>query len=434
MTWTRLNVFQRLTRQWDSLHPYNAVQVMRLAGQADIERIGAAWQSTLRDLGLGMARVSGRQYQWESLNGEVPAAGHITVVPSQISLDQWITDELARPFEESASLPLRAFVLDRGDSSYYAGLVYHHWIADSYSIRLVMREWFLRLFDPSARRRAPIEIASDGYWRAFGPETRNWSPMSAMLDSLRWSARLRQSRRIRSVEFCDFRTHFSLHEAPDGLIGLVATAARQRGVSVHDVLMAAMACVCNRAVPAREKGRRRDLMLGSIVDLRMARAERGRSIDQFGLFLGFMNVYCREHELTDFDGLLRVIHRQNALQKRSCAAEASMMRMTLALGLAKALSRKRLLEFYRKRVAMAAGISNVNLNSDWPARYHPDVLMEYFRVSPCGPMMPVVFTPTTLGEKLNFGLTCRHSLIAPGRPPREMAQRFFGHLRDFVAT
>jgi hypothetical protein len=35
----RLNIFQRLTRQWDRLHPYNATQAMQLVGPADLQKI-----------------------------------------------------------------------------------------------------------------------------------------------------------------------------------------------------------------------------------------------------------------------------------------------------------------------------------------------------------------------------------------------------------
>jgi hypothetical protein len=46
-------------------------------------------------------------------------------------------------------------------------------------------------------------------------------------------------------------------------------------------------------------------------------------------------------------------------------------------------------------------------------QYHPDPLLEYIRVSPTGPMMPVVFTTTTLGNQLHFGLSTRDSIVPP---------------------
>ena len=88
---------------------------------------------------------------------------------------------------------------------------------------------------------------------------------------------------------------------------------------------------------------------------------------------------------------------------------------------------KDLVNFYRKRFPLCAGISNVNLNDSWVGKYHPSPLLEYIRVSPTGPMMPVVFTPTTLGDQLHFGLSTRDSIVAP-----ENAQALADLFRDIV--
>ena len=76
---------------------------------------------------------------------------------------------------------------------------------------------------------------------------------------------------------------------------------------------------------------------------------------------------------------------------------------------------------------LAGGVSNVNLNGSWASEYHPAPLLDYVRVSPSGPMMPLVFTPTTLGSRLNFGLTCRTSVVPPERA-EEMSRMFIDRL------
>jgi hypothetical protein len=47
-------------------------------------------------------------------------------------------------------------------------------------------------------------------------------------------------------------------------------------------------------------------------------------------------------------------------------------------------------------------------------------------------MMPLVFTPTTLGDRLNFGFTYRPSLIRPDRAG-EMADYFIRRLQAIAA-
>jgi hypothetical protein len=107
-----------------------------------------------------------------------------------------------------------------------------------------------------------------------------------------------------------------------------------------------------------------------------------------------------------------------------------MIRMFAGLVAARMMGMKRekIINFYRKRVPLAGGISNVNLNQSWAQQYHPDPLIQYIRVSPTGPMMPLVFTTTTLGNDLNFGLTYREAVIS-----RERADQIATHFTQRVS-
>ena len=423
MEWARLNVCQRLTRQWDAVHPYNAAQLMKLSGRADPKALDLHWRSTLAELGLGAVSARRRQFRWTPIHGADGAQGSVRRLAEGTSLDRFLSTELSTPFDDDRELPFRAFVLQEGEH-YWAGVVYHHWVADSFSIRVLVREWFLRMFDPAEIRRAPLAIATASYWQSFGPGRCDWSLLGGLREMARWIGRLRTARRLSAGDFGDLRTHVTVHQAPAGLIGAVASQAKRQGVTVNDVFLSVLAELCDGFVRARG----RDLALGNIVDLR---ARTGRLGEEFGLFLGFTSVFCRSDEIADFDRLLQAIHRQNVHQTRSAAAEASMLRMFGALLMGRLLSHRQLLEFYRRRVALAGGISNVSLNRAWPARYHPRPLLEYLRVSPCGPMLPVVLTPTTLGDRLNFGLTCRQSVISSAQAP-EMARMFVSRLRRFA--
>jgi hypothetical protein len=81
---------------------------------------------------------------------------------------------------------------------------------------------------------------------------------------------------------------------------------------------------------------------------------------------------------------------------------------------------------------LAGGVSNVNLNGSWVEQYYPDPILDYIRVSPCGPLLPLVFTPTTLGRRMNFGLTCRQSVIPP-QGAEAMATSFRDRLVQFAS-
>ena len=153
-----------------------------------------------------------------------------------------------------------------------------------------------------------------------------------------------------------------------------------------------------------------------IVDLR-ARSRRDMS-RVFGLFLGFANVICRREDLREWPRLVRQIARQTRIHKQTDSPQASAVWMFAALAAARFVPIHKTFRFYRKHMPLAAGISNVNLNRTWAAAYHPSPILQYIRVSPTGPMVPLVFTLTTLGEDLSLGLTYRSTLFSD-----ELAQK-----------
>jgi hypothetical protein len=411
-----LNIFQRLTRDWDALHPYNAAQLMLLDGPADTQRIAACWRSSLIELGLGTVRWHRRLFRYQT---PTVAQTAVPTLDPATCLDEFLTVEMNRPFDEEG-LPFRPFILPSADK-HYLGIVYHHWVADSVSIRALLREWFFRLHFPARARRSPFYQPQQGYWRQFGPEAGNWDLPGATLDLFRWSSRLKRVRRVENRSFPDLQTRFTLHKLPDGLIDRLLPVAREAKATLNDVFLAAMAMACDRYVASPPTPRRSDLALGVIADLR-----GGAMVDTFGLFLGFTNVLCGIEQLRDWNALLTHIARQNRAHKASAAAQSSIVRMLGGRIVGAMLSRKGVLEFYRKRIPLAAGISNVNLNRSWVAEFHPRPILDYIRVSPTGPMLPVVFTPTTLGRQLHFGLTHRVSILPPDQAElcaREFASR-----------
>src|SRR5260370_36431427 len=111
MTAARLNVFQRLVRQWDTVHPYNAAQVLRLRGKPDLLTIRRAWHSTLATLGLGPVCVRGRQFHFEAVNGNA-VKYNVPLVAAEVPPCEHISAELKRSFDNDAELPLRPFIVE----------------------------------------------------------------------------------------------------------------------------------------------------------------------------------------------------------------------------------------------------------------------------------------------------------------------------------
>jgi hypothetical protein len=410
----RFNIFQQLVRQWDAVHPYNAAQVLHVKGRPDLLAIRRAWHGTLSASGLGPVRIEGHRFHYEPVNGS--ATSHdVPLLPPGVKLDQHLSAEMNRPFRDDTDLPLRPFVLE-GDGSFHFGVVYHHWIADSASIRLLLREWFVRVYDPAAACDQPVKVPDRGYWAHFGPEQSRWRLGGQVLSLFRSASRFRRVRKVRTVGSNNLDMGFRQHRVPPGTLHGLLGVARRNHVTLNDLFLAAIADVCDRFNPTRHIPRRRDLALGMIVDLR-SRTKQDLS-RVFGLFLGFANVICKREDLRDWPRLVRQISRQTRLQKETGSAEASTVWMFTALLASRFVPISETFRFYRKHMPLSGGISNVNMNRTWAAKYHPDPLLEYIRVSPTGPMVPLVFTTTTLGEDLVFGLTYRSSLFSD-----ELAER-----------
>jgi hypothetical protein len=404
-----LNIFQRLMRRWDAAHPYNAAQVMKLAGQADPTAWETAWQSALASTGLGSVSLQRSRYEFVSLNG------HATAYPVRfpnLNLQDHLSAEINRAFDDANEPPFRPFVIQQ-DGYFYAGLVYQHWLADSASIRMLMREWFMRVYDPGKSSSHALRLARGGYWKSIGPEHGGWSVTQSLLDMTRRHIRMRKVQKIDSTALSDRATRFQLIPASPGLIDRARAAAHQRNVKVNDLFLAALAEACARHVPLQRRRNRKDVAVGSVVDLRPYGPQSLAST--FGLFLGFTNVICQPADLADFDRLLCCVAKQTRLQKQTGVAPASLMWMSAAMVVGTLSNPAELYHFYRKELPLAGGSSNVDLTRTWAADYHPAPLLDYIRVSPTGPMTPLVVTTTTLGGQFHLGVTHRTGLISSER-------------------
>ncbi len=419
------NIFQRLVRTWDRTHPYNAVQALRLdrSNVAPVECWQSAWPLALADLKLGRAVITANGYHHDTSTPPPP----VQVRGSEIGFVPQIIHELNQPFDDE--FPFRSFVQIEGDVLNVA-IVYQHWAADSVSIRMLLQRWFERAMNPAAQ--PPLftpSLATGGYWHHFGPDRLPWTLDSAFAELCRSFTRFRRVRRLRNAGGVDHATGFLIKPAAAGLVTPLRQYAHDRGLTIHDLFSAAALIQCDRHLPHRLSSARRDLALGTIVDLRPLHADALR--DKLGLFLGFTNVIVRPTDLADFDRLLKVIHAQNQRHKDRHNAAAGMLWLTASLIAARFLPSEKAYRFYRKHMPLAGGISNVNLASSWAAMHYPQTVRQYVRVSPTGPMIPVAFTPTTLGDDLHLAMTYRQSLISDQTAHR-MADGFLNHLRQLI--
>jgi hypothetical protein len=142
-------------------------------------------------------------------------------------------------------------------------------------------------------------------------------------------------------------------------------------VTLNDLMLAAIARVCDCHIAAPPTAKRQDLALGTIVDLRSAaRPMNGVAPaprDEFGLFLGFTSVYCRRRETRNWRDLLRSYRQPERAAEVEPRRRSQHGPHVWRPRRGELLDQRGLLNWYRKRLPLCAGISNVNLNRTWAA-------------------------------------------------------------------
>lgn len=400
----KLNAFQHNVLVWEDRLVYNAAQAMRLTITPTIQQLNVTWQSTLNDLRIGRITRDGDFVRYYA---DEDAIANSTVLDCTVEdINDFFTHNLNEKYGEDG-MPFRPFVRYEAGGA-MIGTIYRHWVCDSFCIRTILREWLLRLMDSPAIQRSPMLPAREGYWHHFGSGAADWPMVSTLMQQVSQSTRMKACRRLVRIDR-DHTARFREFRAEAGLISAIRKSARRRGVKVNDLFLAALARTADQHSPVDRKSARPNLAMGTVVDLR---GLRGNSPgDQFGVFLGFTNNIVRPQAIADTDRLIRDIAGQSAMSRDRGLAQASQVRMAFAYMAEHFLSGDKLEEFYRKRFALAAGISNVTLHNTWAAELHPHIMREYIRVSPTGPLTPLVVTPTTLGDNLHVGVTTRRALI-----------------------
>lgn len=413
-----LNVFQRLMRAWDRIHPYNAAQCAVLDPSIEPDELINAFPRAVTAAGLGEVRVGHDAATMVQVPANDPRLQPATTWIGG-SFEHHVSTHMNQPFAPDREVPFRAFVV-RDGTGCRAGLVYSHWVADSWSIRRLIQRWIELAMHRSPS--APMLPLPGGYWKLVGPNRLGWTLSRGLLDALRHSSRLRSVRRTPTNAPDAQSVAFQLHALPDGIGPAMRHRARLLGATVNDVMLAAAAQSLARCTTNQKTRRRPDLSMGTIVDLRRSTQLTDR---HFGLLLGFVGAVYRPADLNDFGRLLEQTARQSSRSRLEHAAAASMVRLAIGCFLSERWPARKLLEFYRKRLPLAGGISNVEMSRDPLSSLHPSPLRDYIRVSPAGPMMPLAFTPTTLGNQSHIGFTYK-----PGAMDEQSANALLGTFAD----
>ncbi len=450
-----LNTFQQFMRQWTRLGPYTAGQAMCVRGRPDAEKMRLAALRLLAEIGLGIPEFGDHAVRFTPVDV-------LEVQVSDQNIEQIAALQMNRPFTPS-DIPLRFFLINTPESSadptgprHWVLVMYDHWLADSGGMRMFMQSLAAYYLDcPSlagASAGSPPRLPGQNIvWPPAG-RSPLFGRCRTIAGGLKFYIRHRRAWRVNLADPLDFSVGLKLQSLPDGLINRLQTAARRHGGSVNDLFLAAIARAMGPLMQAGGTdfrggllGRRDRLSLGTIVDMRHLAGPQ--LADVFGLYLGFSTTQVNLADIRQTTALIQSITRQTRRYKSRSEAGLALRTLDVARFFWRMYDQPRHQAlFFQKNTPVAAGVSNVNLTAQWmcPAQRPADFpILDYIRISPTGPLLPLVLTLTTVGplpstnsdisdSRLNLSFTWRKT--AMNEPAAEnLCRDFVRGLEDMAS-
>ena len=349
--------------QWNELHAYNAVHVLRLAGPVDLERLRGVVSAVVERRGLTGFRPgpAGFQYAGGAMQGIVR---QLPVEDDALaSLTHEIEAQLNMPFTlATEGDPFRFFVATEPAGSWLA-LAYFHPVADADAIVRLMR-------DIATAFRDPASLAGIKPWNRY-PRGRDLAILWRPVFLFRWLAGLpaairsaRASHRTDCRDPANLRNGFCLFSLPDSVLPRLKAAAKSWGVTLNDLFLATILLAVSPLATGRSKASRRHLLsVASIVNTRAQLGDENRS--DFGLSLGSFRVTHEVPPEIGLEALARAMQVQTDRSKRSRSSLATPLQLAVARCLFVRSSPARRPMVYAKHQPLWAGLTNLNLNALW---------------------------------------------------------------------
>jgi hypothetical protein len=402
--------------RWRALYPYNAVHVVRVDGALARAHLHDAIGAELTFSGLTGLRLdrARRRYEYEGgppkFTLDVIAAGE----DAHAALCSEIERQLNLPFPSDGRIdPFRFFVLPQ-DGTIHLGLAYDHFVAGGDSIAALLNGIVDRYRGVSTHG-APPQL----YPPTFAPLfARNAACFVRNLGWLRRAAAsCRRGLRPRYDDVGDGYNGF-VHVAAEApaTASLLATG-RSWKVTFNDVLLAVvLRALAAHAPPRPATGRRRELAVASIVNLRGEMGFDTRAA--FGQFLSSMRIAHAVPEGIALERLARDVHAETARIKKDKLFLQTLAAVRVNGVMWKFLDTERRQRLYAKVYPVLAGVSTLNIDALWRAGGASAPPADYLRAVPTGPIAPLVVAATTCADTLQLGFSYRRAAF-----DREQATR-----------
>jgi len=429
----RLNPFQQTMALWEEIHPYNGAHVVHLRGRGNVALLQAAIQGACQRAGVGKLALDLRKFHFHYEPAEYVELREIKGKDPVIeALRQTINEELNTPFSDEPHHPVRWMVLDDPKTeTHFLVVIYRHLAADGFAMRLLVRRVLNRYLQaPLPGEDGPLQVVPPDYARVMRHHYRRLGHIKALLRTIDTYFQLRGVHRMRERRDGDERSRSLIFDAPEGCIERLAAACKVRQVTVNDAFMAALyRAIAEITFTRRGQSHRRGLALAAPVDVRDEAREDLSNC--FGFFLGQVLMITSEPDVGDVEQLLIRTAGQMAREKTKKHFIGPQGTFVILAFLRRWFSFRVTRARYLKAYPVSAGLTNVRLDASW-FKGAADFVLNYIRVPPTGPMLPIVLAPTTYSNRLSLGVTYRDSSFTEAET-RELIDVFFATLELLAA-
>jgi NRPS condensation-like uncharacterized protein len=423
-----MNSMQKSMLQWNAMHPYSAVHVVQLQGQLDIARLRDSIDATLSTRGLARLRLDAESFAFEYETKAAPCV--MQTVISDEAPERALVAEMERqlnlPFENTGPFSPFRFLVATSADSFFLGLVYFHPAADAESVVWLIRDivvTYLKKGESAIRER--LDRYPD---HRAGLLPRHAIAVARKILNVPFQvSNLRGSNRAPCCDVNNLANGFGCFSLEtEDLLALIA-ATKSWNVTVNDLLLAVLMKALSPFSAARTQARkRRKISLGCIVNVRKDLGIDSRRV--FGVFLGSFLVTHEVPPGITLRKLAAEIASQTAPIKRHKLYLATPLELGLARFVFKFFSPVRRKKLYAKHYPLWGGITNLNMNSVWdPAEC--GMPLDYFRGVSTGPITPLALSVTTIGNRMNLGVSYRLAIFSSD-DVRNLQCRFREHLQE----
>jgi len=402
-----LNIFQRSMLQWNDLHPYNAVNVMRIPGALDFERLQKIINGTLQTWGLTGLTLNRKNGNFHYHGGPVQCEIK-TIAAEENSLSAEIELQINTAFTTDENFnPFRFFAVQE-QNSFALGLAYFHAVADDGAVIFLLKEIVdIYTGEIQENHSTPVDLYPARHDQLLRHHPALLARKLATIPSL--VSNMKNSSRPCCRDSHNMENGFDFFSLKLETLKSLLKIAKTWDVKLNDLFLAIlMKCFSPLAVGREQAAQRRKISVGCVVNIRNETGMRDHQA--FGLFLGSFTV---SHEVPggiSVKNLAQDIRRQTLAIKRKKLFLGTPLEMAFARLLLPWLSAKRRGKLFRQNFPLWGGITNMNLNSLWqPGEKCP---LEYFRAVSTGPAVPLVLSITTFNDFVNIAITFRTSIFS----------------------